>query len=137
MEEKNSFSEGLEDDNAKFSKEEAEDGRVMGVISYLLPFIPYFMEKNNKFVKFHARQGMNLMIVYFMYLFLKMIAGFVKIRRTIYYGRVEYWKEPWWIDYPLKVILFCILGLVVWGIVDVCNSRTSKIPILNKIKIIK
>lgn len=137
MKEKNSFFGSLKDDTAKFSKEEAEDGKVMGVISYLIPFVPYFAEKNNKFVRYHAKQGMNLMIVYFMYVFLQIATSFIKVRRTIYYGRVEYWITPWWIDLPLKIILLCILALMVWGIVDVCNGKARRLPVLDKIKIIK
>ena len=137
MEEKNIFFKNIQDDTSQFSKEEIDDGRVMGVISYLVPFVPYYAVKHNKFVRYHAKQGMNLMIVYFMYIFLRIITSFIKVRRTIYFGRVEYWTSPWWIDYPLKVILFCILALVVWGIVDVCNGKARKFPILDKIKIIK
>ncbi len=134
---KSSFFENLQDDTSKFSKEEAEDGKVMGVISYLVPFVPYFTEKSNKFVRYHAKQGMNLMIVYFMYLFLQIVTSFIRVRKTIYYGRVEYWVTPWWIDFPLKIILLCILALVAWGIIDVCNGRARKLPVLDKIKIIK
>ena len=136
-EKKNNFFENLEDDTLSFSKEEIEDGKVMGVISYLIPFVPYLTEKNNGFVKYHAKQGMNLMMVYIMYLFLQISVGFIKVRRTICDGRVEYWQTPQWLEFPLKVILLCILGLVVWGIVDVCNGKARKLPILNKIKIIK
>lgn len=137
MKEIYNFLSGLKDDTKKFSKEEVSDGKVMGVISYLVPFVPYFTEKNNKFVKYHARQGMNLLILYLMYLFLQVMVSFIKVRRTIYYGRVSYWITPWWISFPLKIILIGILSLLVWGIVDVCNGRARKLPILNKIKIIK
>ena len=36
----------------------------MGIIAYfsLLALIPYFCEKKNKFVVYHAKQGMNLLI---------------------------------------------------------------------------
>lgn len=137
MKEKNNFFENLQDDTSQFSGEEVEDGKVMGVISYLIPFIPYFIEKNNKFVKYHAKQGMNLMMVYIMYIFLQIATSFIRVRRTIYYGRVEYWITPWWVSVPLKIILVCILALAVWGIVDVCNGRARKLPILEKINIIK
>lgn len=137
MKEKNNFFENLQDDTSQFSSEEVEDGKVMGVISYLIPFIPYFIEKNNKFVKYHAKQGMNLMMVYIMYIFLQIATSFIRVRRTIYYGRVEYWITPWWVSVPLKIILICILALAVWGIVDVCNGRARKLPVLEKINIIK
>ncbi len=137
MKEKNNFFKSIQDDTSVFSKEETENGKVMGIISYLVPFVPYFTEKNNKFVRYHSKQGMNLMIVYFMYLFLQIVTSFIKVRRTIYYGRVEYWITPWWIDVPLKIILFCILALVAWGIIDVCRGRARKLPVLDKINIIK
>ena len=40
MEEKNNFLKSIQDDTSQFSKEEIDDGRVMGVISYLVPFVP-------------------------------------------------------------------------------------------------
>ena len=39
----------------------------MGVLSYIIPLIPYFVEKENKFVRYHAIQGMNLLIISIIY----------------------------------------------------------------------
>lgn len=137
MREKNKFFENIQDDTSQFSSEEVQEGKVMGIISYLVPFVPYLTEKNNKFVRYHAKQGMNLMMVYFTYMFLQIVTSFIKVRRTIYYGRVEYFVTPWWIKVPLKIILLCIVALAVWGIVDVCNGRARKFPVLSHINIIK
>lgn len=137
MKGKYNFFSNLKDDAENFSKEEILDGKVMGIISYLVPFVPYFTEKNNRFVKYHARQGMNLLILYFAYLFMQIAVSFIKVRRTICYGRVAYRITPWWLSFPLKVILCFIIVLIIWGIVDVCSGHARRLPILNKIKIIK
>lgn len=53
----------VSDSTKEFSKKDIESGKGMGVLSYIIPLIPYFAEKNNKFVKYHAVQGMNLLII--------------------------------------------------------------------------
>ena len=55
----------LQDKSADYSKEEIDNGKLMALLSYIgiLALIPYFAEKENKYVRFHAIQGLNLLIV--------------------------------------------------------------------------
>lgn len=53
----------VKDESKSFDKKEIESGKGMAILSYILPFIPYFAEKDNKYVRYHAVQGMNLLIV--------------------------------------------------------------------------
>ena len=55
----------LEDKTAEYKKEDIEKGKLMAVLSYIgiLVVIPYFAEKENKFVRFHAIQGLNLLLI--------------------------------------------------------------------------
>jgi len=55
----------LQDKTADYSKEEIENGKLMALLSYIgiLALIPYFAEKENKYVRFHAIQGLNLLII--------------------------------------------------------------------------
>ena len=47
------------------NQSEVDSGKVMAILSYfgILVLIPYFSEKNNSFVVFHAKQGLNLFIL--------------------------------------------------------------------------
>ena len=52
----------LKDTTNEYDKKEIENGKVMAILAYLgiLCLIPYFAEKDNKYVRFHAIQGLNL-----------------------------------------------------------------------------
>ena len=41
------------------NKKDNESKKSMAILSYIIPLIPYFVEKKDKFVRFHAVQGMN------------------------------------------------------------------------------
>lgn len=108
-----------------FGKKELEDGKTMAILSYILPFIPYFAEKENKRVRFHAVQGMNLLIV----------AVALNIVTNILYSIS--WRL-WGIVGTISMIVnLGITALCIIGIVNVCKEQAKELPIIDKIKIIK
>lgn len=116
------------DDSASFSKEEIEKGKGLSIISYIgaLALIPYFVEKENKYVKYHAKQGLNLFI-------LEMIASI-----AIYFiGRIIGWRLSFITSILETVANICAFALSIIGIINVCNGKAKELPILNKIKIVK
>ncbi len=128
----------VKDESDSFSKEEVENGKVMGALSYVIPFIPYLLEKKNKFVRFHAKQGMNLFIIFVIYSILsKILTGVIKIKKFIYYGAVEYRVTPWWVTFPLSIIGIAIFIFSVVGIIYALNGKAKELPIINKLKILK
>lgn len=105
----------VKDSTKDFSKKDIEDGKLMGIFSYLglLALIPFFSEKNNKFVRFHAVQGMNLFII-------EIIVGIVNFIPFI----------GWLLD-----VAVAILSII--GIVNVINGEAKELPVVGSIKIIK
>lgn len=123
---KNIFEDVL-DETDKFDKKDIESGKGMAVLSYIgiLCLIPYFAEKNNPYVVYHAKQGLNLFL-------LEVIASVaVSVLSVVLF------------------LLFFIVGLVgfavgvtgfalsIMGIINVCNGKAKELPIVNKIKLIK
>ena len=49
----------VEDNTNNYNEEEITDGKDMGVLCYIFPLIPYFLNKKNLFVKYHSIIGMN------------------------------------------------------------------------------
>ena len=49
-----------------YTSQEKETGKAMAILSYIgfLSLIPYLTEKENKWVKYHATQGINLVIIW-------------------------------------------------------------------------
>ncbi len=112
------------DETSKYSNKDIEDGKDLGVLCYIMPIIPYFLNKKNKFVKYHSIIGMNLLIItIFYYIIFKMISSFniniiaLKITLTIL-----------WL---ILLLLSCI------GISNVCSGKARELPIINRIKIFK
>ena len=110
----------------KFTKKEIDDGKVMGILAYLgiLALIPYLAEKNNKFVVFHAKIGMNL--------FLIEVIGSVAISVLVFTLILA----------PLAALASMVLSigtlvLSIIGIVNVCQGEAKELPVIEKIKIIK
>lgn len=154
MENKNNFKdkaksiiEDVKDDSKEFSKKDIESGKGMAILAYILPFIPFFAEKKNKYVVYHAKNGMNLLIIGVAYsIVYSILTSLIKVKGNCGYG---YWGDlagefgvkcsytPWWVTWPLSLIGLCITVLCIIGIVNVCKGKAKELPIANKIKIFK
>lgn len=111
----------------QFSKKDIEDGKLMGILSYIgiLCLIPYLTEKENEFVKYHAKQGLNLFL----------IEVICSAGLSIIGGML------WLLIGLVALVSSCVgllaLALSIMGIVNVCNGEAKELPIINKFKLIK
>lgn len=125
-----------------FNKKDIENNKVLAAISYIgiLVLIPYFNQKDSKFVKFHANQGMNLLILWIVYyVFYGLVSSF-KINTTCMawfgYEVGNYCQvTPWWIIFPLNILGIGIFALVVIGISNVINGKAKELPLIGHIRI--
>lgn len=119
----------------------------MAILPYIIPFVPYFVEKENKYVRYHAIQGMNLLIVGIAYsIVYSVLSALIKVKSNCGFG---YWGDlaasletyckvtPWWVTWPFGIIGVGISALCVLGIINVCNNKAKELPIVNKIKVFK
>jgi uncharacterized membrane protein len=133
----------VKDDSSNFDKKSMEDGKGMAILCYILPFIPYFVEKKNKFVKYHAAQGMNLLVIGISYgIIYSILTSIIKVNGScgswLGYNIGNYCKvTPLWVTLPLSLIGLCIFIIAVIGIINVCNNKAKELPIVNKLKIFK
>lgn len=114
-----------------YSADEIQNGKVMGVLSYIgiLVLVPLLAEKNNRFVKFHANQGLVLIIANIIYNIAVKIVGNVLAL----------------ISLGVATIMNSLLGIVGWvfiilaiiGIVNVCQGKAKELPVIGSIKIVK
>lgn len=105
--------------NDGFSAKEKEDGKLMAILSYVgvLSLVPYLAEKDNKWVRYHAIQGVNLFIIEVILYIIRMIP-------------ILGWIVGW-----LGSIVTLVISII--GIVNACNGETKELPIVGKIKFIK
>ncbi|MBQ6510833.1 hypothetical protein IJI94_02590 [Candidatus Saccharibacteria bacterium] len=124
----------------KFTKEEKESGKGMSVLAYIgiLSLIPFFAEKKNKFVVYHAKQGINLFLC-------EVIVGVgIGIISGIISGIAAASLNLF-----LLFTILPIIGVIGWacsifflvmsimGIVQACSGEAKKLPVVGKIKIVK
>ena len=118
----------VKDDSNNFDKKDVESGKGMAILSYIgiLALIPYFSEKNNKYVIYHAKQGMNLFIID---IILGVAIGIISSILT--------WRLYWLSSIIDSLLGLFMVALSIIGIVNVCNGKAKELPIVNKFKIIK
>jgi uncharacterized membrane protein len=130
----------------KANKKEIEDGKAMAILAYILAPIPYFAEKKNKFVRYHAIQGMNLFIVAVAYSILasiinnivwKAVAG--NCVRSLYSGS---WGGcsggmASFVSWIIGLIGLGIGIIAIIGIINAVQGQKKELPIFGKLKIIK
>ena len=95
----------------------------MAILSYLglLVLIPYCSEKNNSFVIFHAKQGLNLLILEIIAIFsTSFISSFI-----------------YFLSYVSSIVSIGSFVLSVIGIVYAVQGEKKELPIVSQIKIIK
>ena len=104
-------------------KSEVDSGKFMAILSYfgILALIPYLSEKNNSFVVFHAKQGMNLFILGIIAFFGASIFGVFLSMRFLLVGLVE-----------MALFVFAIIGIVY-----AAQGEKKELPLIGSIKIIK
>lgn len=116
-----------------YSKKEMEDGRLMAILSYLgiLALIPYFAEKTNKYVKAHAKIGMNLFILEAIVAVVSSVVPSI-LALTI-------------VLIPLAVLVSILAGAAgifflvvsIIGIINVVNDEVKPLPLISKLQFIK
>ena len=118
----------VKDETDSFDKKDIESGKIMAILSYLgiLVLIPYFAEKNNKYVAYHAKQGLNLFII-------EIIASFAFSIFGVIFGLLLFFI----VGILGAAISLASLALTIIGIVNVCNGKARELPVINKFKIIK
>ena len=132
----------VKDISEEFSKEEVEDNKLLGVLSYcgVFALIPYFSNRKSKYVEFHSIQGMNLLITMICYIITYSLLSLIKVTRyVIDWGYMVGSKKvtPLWITLPMTFIGILIFIIMIYGIINACNGKSKTLPIINKIKVIK
>ena len=112
--------------------------RFIAALSYFFPIIPYIKEKQDEFIKFHASQGMNMMLIFILYYIFGMLAvNLIKIKKTIYYGIVTYKVTPLWVYFFVAAVGIYFTLMNFWGMIGALKGEFRDIPIVSKIKIFK
>lgn len=118
------------DTTAEFDKADVEQNKIMAVLAYIswLVLIPIFAAPNSKFARYHANQGLVLLISEAIYSVL-----FGTVSAILFF--IHPILSAIWGILGIVSILFLILAII--GIVNVCNGKAKELPIIGKIRILK
>lgn len=119
----NTEQRGTENPNIQ-SAEQNTESKLIAALSYLgvLVCVPWLVSPQSPFMRFHAKQGLNLFILNLIYLLAKIFIGLM--------------------DSAIVNALVSLLGIpltvfAIIGIVFALQGEQKEIPIVGKIKIIK
>ena len=106
------------------------NNKAMGVLAYLGPlcFIPIFVAKDSKFVRFHANQGLILFIACVAWSIVYSILSAIILAIS--------WRL-YFIVSIIGFLSFVFLVLAIVGIVNVINGREKELPIIGKFTLLK
>ncbi len=118
------------DYSGQYSQQDIEQNKGMAVLSYLglLVLIPLLAVKDSKFARFHANQGLVLLLFE---------VGFVIIVSILQWILIAI---SWRLYFLVTILwlLFIPLGvLAIIGIINAVNGKAKELPVIGKIKLIK
>ncbi len=130
------------DETATHDPADIQNNKVMGILAYigLLVFIPAFAVKNSRFARFHANQGLNLLILNGAY-------GVVQLILTLLLQVIFPFR--WGFTYAGRGAVYTILtaglsilwlipiALMVLGIINAATGKAKELPVIGKIKLLK
>ena len=105
------------DTTEQFDKDDIEKNKAMGLLAYILFFIPLLAAKDSPFARYHANQGLVLFL-----------CGLISS---------VLWIIPilGWIIAPILSIVITVLAVI--GIINALNGKAKELPIIGKFKILK
>ena len=99
-----------DDSNIEKEIEINTNTKLIAILSYLgiLSLIPYYCVKDDEFINYHAKEGMNLLLVWLIYYVLYNVLSQIKVNTSCMYGLIVCKVTPWYIKSFLliyKIIL--------------------------------
>lgn len=118
------------DNTADFDKADVETNKAMGILSYFGPLvlIPIFAAPKSKYARYHANQGLILLLAEIAYGIIYSILSAILIAIS--------WRL-YFIVSIIGIISIIFVVLAVIGIINAVNGRAKELPIIGKFRILK
>ena len=118
------------DTTAQYDPADVEKNKAMGVLAYLswLVLIPIFAAKDSKFARFHANQGLVLLIA-------SAIFGVVRWILSEILFAIS-WRL-YFVTIIISLLGLVFLALAIIGIVNAATGKAKELPVIGKIRILK
>ena len=122
----------MPDTTSYFSRSDIKSNRLMAVLSYLsvLVLIPVFAAKNSPYARFHASQGVNLLILSVLWAIVSgIISAIVGAIGAVVLSVL--WGIVFW------VITIALVLMMVIGILGALQGRARERPLIGGFRILK
>lgn len=119
------------DSTAQFNSQDIANNKGMAVLAYLgiLVLVPLFAANNSPYARYHANQGLVLLIVDIVLMIAAAIlsAIFLAISWRLYFLSTLLWL----------VASIIMLVFVILGIINAASGKAKELPIIGKIKLLR
>jgi uncharacterized membrane protein len=119
------------EENFTVDPKDAQDNKIMGILAYLniLVLVPIFAAKESPFARFHANQGLILLIASIaLYVVVAILAA---IFLAVSYALAAL------ISILYLLVWLGILVFIILGIINAAKGEMKELPIIGKYRIIK
>ena len=118
------------DTTSQYDPADVEKNKAMGVLAYLswLVLIPIFAAKDSKFARFHANQGLVLLIA-------SAIFGVVRWILSEILFAIS-WRL-YFVTIIISLLGLAFLALAIIGIVNAATGKAKELPVIGQIRILK
>lgn len=127
-------------DAARQEEIDAQENKTMGVLSYILFFIPLLTgaHKTSPFVKFHVNQGTVLWLVGIAYSIVSgILSAIIKVEATYFGVRSGVYYTPGWLSTILWLISLPIFIFAIMGIINAVQGKKKELPVIGKFQLFK
>ena len=120
------------DTTASYSQQDIDQNKIMGILSYfgILVLIPIFAAKESPVARFHANQGLVLLVT-------GILVGMATSLVGMLFGLIHIdvltvlWNIVSWL---IRVAMF---ALMILGIVNAASGKAKELPLVGNFRILK
>lgn len=120
---------GFSEASEIFEEEDIRQNKTMAGLAYILFFLPLIVCKDSKFGRFHANQGLLLLIL--------SVAGYIAISIVTTILATITWRLFGFISLLYSIYGLFILAVAIYGLVNGLNGKAKELPIIGKFRIIR
>lgn len=106
-------------DETLFTAEDIEQNKVISLFAYILFFVPLLAAKDSAYARFHANQGLVLLLLGISISIISSVIPFI----------------GWFIIGPFGSIF--VLVLAIMGIINALNGKAKPLPLIGSITLLK
>jgi uncharacterized membrane protein len=112
-----------------YDEEDIKQNKTMAGLAYILFFLPLIVCKDSRFGRFHANQGLLLLIL--------SVGGYIAISVVTSILATITWRLFGFISLMYSIFGLVILAVAVYGLVNGLNGKVKELPIIGKYRIIQ